>query len=52
MYKEEEELIDFISKKKWNGKHTIEYEDVCGGPGLAKTCYFLLLIRDQIIACL
>jgi len=37
-YEEEKSLLDFISKKVYEGKHNIEWEDICSGRGI-KYCY-------------
>ncbi|KAJ5075303.1 glucokinase [Anaeramoeba ignava] len=36
------ELINYISNQKYQGKHSIEYGDICSGPGLVM-CYNYLV---------
>jgi len=48
-YKEECDLIEFISNKIYGGKDPIEWEDICSGRGLV-SCY-QFLTRNEINAC-
>jgi len=48
-YKEECELLEFISKKIYGGQQSIEWEDICSGRGLV-SCYQFLTRNDVNIS--
>eukprot|EP00698_Gefionella_okellyi_P002930 TRINITY_DN12776_c0_g1_i1.p1 TRINITY_DN12776_c0_g1~~TRINITY_DN12776_c0_g1_i1.p1 ORF type:complete len:509 (+),score=146.84 TRINITY_DN12776_c0_g1_i1:111-1637(+) len=43
----EERLLSHLSRKIWQGKHSIEYEDICSGRGLEAVYEWVILDRHN-----
>eukprot|EP01130_Rhizamoeba_saxonica_P006251 TRINITY_DN2489_c0_g1_i1.p1 TRINITY_DN2489_c0_g1~~TRINITY_DN2489_c0_g1_i1.p1 ORF type:complete len:383 (+),score=70.62 TRINITY_DN2489_c0_g1_i1:45-1193(+) len=46
-FKDDNELISFISNKLYNGEHCIEFEDICSGRGLVNVYEWLMSKKNE-----
>jgi len=46
-YEKEQKMLGYLSKKLYDGKHQIEYEDICSGRGLVSVYEYLCTLNKD-----